>query len=460
MMRVSPREEPWWTHRLGLVALGATVACTEPVEAAASHRPDLLLLVVDTLRADRLGLYGHDRPTSPNVDALARDGTWFRRAYAHSGWTLASMCSLLTGELPHRHGVGRDPAQPDRIGCLPEGATTLAEQLSDVGYRCGAVVNNTFLAPGFGLDQGFEHYDYQGATNELIRSGEESVERALAWLDAGDGRPSFLLLHMMEPHLNYDPPASVRGTFTGVGDPPVELPFTSEVHALQIGLRELAPDELEYVMALYDEEVLAVDRAVGALIAGLEARGRLAHTVIALTSDHGEEFYDHGSFEHGHTLYGELTRVPLVLSGPGLAHGEVTGLVQHLDLFEGLLRLGGASAPSVPGRLDLFEVARTGTAPPRYVVCENVLKGPPRTSITDGTHRLHIEQRGNVVELWRLDEDGIERERVGGASGTRRALRGELRRRRGGLGPATVAGAVHIPDFETFEELRALGYVR
>ena len=158
----------------GLAAVWLLAACSSeaptPPPPPANDGPDIILIVIDTLRADRLGIYGHDRPTSPNIDALARNGTWFRRAYAQSGWTLASMTSLLTGQLPHQHRVCRDAVQTDRFGSLPEPETTLAESLTSAGYRCGAVVNNTFLAPGFGLNQGFDWYDYQGATNEQIRS--------------------------------------------------------------------------------------------------------------------------------------------------------------------------------------------------------------------------------------------------------------------------------------------------
>ena len=165
-----------------------------------SKRPDIVLVVIDTLRADRLAIHGGKNSPLPTVDEIAREGVWFSRAFAQSGWTLPSFVSLWTGLYPHQHRVGRNPFDKDRFGSLPNSTTTLAESLQRKGYSTGAVINNTFLAPAFGLSQGFDHYDYQGADNSLLRSAQDTTDAALTWLETQQ-KESFLVVHYMEAHM-------------------------------------------------------------------------------------------------------------------------------------------------------------------------------------------------------------------------------------------------------------------
>ena len=168
---------------------------------AVSKRPDIVLVVIDTLRADRLEIHGGKRSPLPTVDTIAREGLWFSRAFAQSGWTLPSFVSLWTGLYPHQHRVGRNPFNEDRFGALPTSTMTLAESLKEQGYHTGAVINNTFLAPAFGLSQGFDYYDYRGADNSLLRSAQETTDTALAWINKQQ-KESFLVVHYMEAHMN------------------------------------------------------------------------------------------------------------------------------------------------------------------------------------------------------------------------------------------------------------------
>ena len=155
------------------------LACSDPSPplpaAAPPDPPDIVLVIVDTLRADHLGFAGHSRATSPNMDALAASGATFTRAYSQSGWTLASVSSLLTGLLPHEHLAVRDSVERDRYGVLSPDTVTLAEALRTAGYATGAVVNNAFLAPVFQLNQGFDTYDWQGAWPDHHRSAADTV---------------------------------------------------------------------------------------------------------------------------------------------------------------------------------------------------------------------------------------------------------------------------------------------
>lgn len=427
-------------------------------------RPDIVLVVVDSLRADHLGVYGNARPTSPNLDALAEAGGWFRRAYAHSGWTLPSLASLLTGQLPHQHRVGRDPFRSDRFGRLPADAETLAELLRLAGYRCGAVVNNTFLAPAFGLQQGFEgHYDYRGASRWEARSAETSVDAALEWFRE-QAPPRFLLLHLMEPHLSYDPPESVRHRFTGRGAPPLELPFVPDelFDQLRSGAAALGDDELDYVRKLYDEEILATDRALGRFFESLAGpTHEEGDLLLVVTSDHGEEFFDHGGFGHGHTLYSELTRVPLIARGPGVPRGAIDTIVQHVDLFLGILAVAGVAPPPGARGVDLFALARGEVeAGPRSALSENVLVGEPLVSLVDEQHFVEVDMQSRQAEVWRVDANGRETAQLDGRDlaevGGR--LSKEIERIRGDLEPVEAVGP-EVPDLDTFLELKALGYV-
>lgn len=449
-----------------LAAVAVVVVATSCTEAgpAEDDRPDIVLVVVDTLRADHVGVYGSARPTTPELDALAREGTHYLRAYAQSSWTLPSMTSLLTGLLPHQHRVGRHPTDERRFGRLAPEIPTLAERLGEAGYARAAIVNNTFLAPEFGLSRGFEDYDYRGATKARVRSAEETVDAAAGFVERQD-RPFFLLVHFMEPHLFYDPPASVRGTFTGDGPAPVEVPFgsTEGIARLSHGEGAAGRAAREYVERLYDEEILYVDGAIGRLVAALRARPRWDRTVVIVTADHGEEFFDHGGFEHGHTLYGELVRVPLIVRGPGLARGEVAGVVQHADVARGILALAHARADGLADGIDPFAWVRSGRDPgDRPSLSENVLYGPPRVAYTDGRDRLHRRLDRPSGEVFRLSPEGVEAGRLEDTErrAAARRLARALVQARGDLAPWQPTATLRLANDEILGQLEALGYVR
>lgn len=444
---------PW------LGALALVVGCTG--SRPAPSRPDLVLVVVDTLRADHLGCYGHDRPTSPNIDRIAAQGLLFTRAHAQSGWTLPSFASLFSGQLPHQHRVGRAADDPTRFGALASETTTLAEALTAAGYATGAVVNNTFLSPELGLQQGFESYDWQGATVDAHRSAEETVDAGLAWLDAQTG-PAFLVVHLMEPHLDYAPPAWARDQLPVLRRENVPETISQDPlkQAVLEGRIQTTGADLAAVTSLYDAEILTADRAIGRLFSRLQLRERPVWT--AITSDHGEEFWDHGGFEHGHSLHSELVRVPLVLHGPGLAPAVVPTVTQHLDLFQTLVALGGAQRPPESQGADLLAIAAAQPPPSRVAIAENILYGDPMVSVTTDTLRLVVNQSQRSVGLWRVGAEGGDAQPYQEADAQQQAdkLRGLLERVRGGtLAPVEVGPGPRIDDRETFQQLKELGYL-
>ena len=442
-----------------LLACGSSPQPPAPEPAAV--KPDIVLVIVDTLRADHLGVYGHRRSTSITMDALADQGMWFHRSYASSGWTLPSMATLFSGLHPHQHLVGRLAFRGTEFGKLDASFTTVAEALGAVGYRSGAVVNNTFMAPEFQLDQGFEMYDYQGATNKEHRSASSTVDLGLKWLDAGEG-PVFLVLHFMEPHLDYEATAPHLGTFSE-GNPA----------AAQINLDDLvgkshrntppSPEVQEFVRQRYDEEILHVDDAVAYLVRQLKKRDRWSNAVLAITADHGEEFWEHGGFEHGHTLMGELTRVPLIVAGGAVQQrGRVDSVVEAVDLVQGLVSIAGADPLPNSMGTDLWAIAAgTATDHRNTALSENILYGPPKVALVDGEARLEYDFSTTSGTVWRVDPDGMERRRL---DGDRRTVAGQrlsaaIKEKRGSMDAIDGVGGVTIADHDMFLQLQSLGYI-
>jgi len=314
-----------------------------------------VLVLLDTLRADRLGRIHLGSSMTPRLDALGDTSIVFERAYAHAPWTLPSVASIFTSRVPSDHGAG------GRLGAFtglaPE-ATSLAEALGAAGYRTHAITNVLFMGPRFGAMQGFEGLDFVAPRdNRLHRTAEVTTSLALDWIDdrtaegAGAGGPFFLVVHYLDAHLPYDPPPPYRARFAAPGDaPPGRHVFgrVSEMIAFRRGERTLDAETIGRLEKLYDGEVAYLDFHVGRLVDGLADRGRLDETLLVVTADHGEEFFDHGGFEHGHTLYDELLHVPLLVRPPGGAAKprRVEGVVRLLDLAPTILELMGLPQPA------------------------------------------------------------------------------------------------------------------
>lgn len=423
--------------------------------AACSHesRPSIVLVVADTLRADHLSVYGHERPTSPELEAWSSRATVFESAHASSPWTLPSMASLLTGELPSRHLAGAVVSidgTDEYLGLSPT-TPTLAQDLRAEGYATAAFVTNPYLRPAFGLHRGFDHYDHAPAENASIRRASEVVDLALDWLGKQEG-PAFALVHLFDPHMDYDPAPGDRGRFRED-----EASITG-VHELREGAADVEPAERERIAAAYDEELLAVDRAVGRLLGELASRGFLDHDAILFTADHGEELFDRGGFEHGHSMHREVLGVPLLVWGRDVVPGRVEGAVSIADVaptirdWVGLDERGFGTTflPAVRGE----ELA------PRDVVAEMNLYGRQQKALVRDGHKIVCDPSGTYGRLFDLDEDPWERTDVSGPRRERfhdlahalvEIVRAESRERES-------VSNVRI-DLSTVEELRSLGYL-
>ncbi|MBD3369841.1 sulfatase-like hydrolase/transferase [Candidatus Fermentibacteria bacterium] len=296
----------------------------------------MLLIVIDTFRADHMGCYGYPRNTTPHLDSLADEGIVYSRMQSQSSWTLPAVASILTGLPPRLHMAGK--RNDIYYGLDPE-LPYLPRTMSQHGYRTAAFLNVVYLNSGFGFHQGFEHFDCEGLVKDLgIRKAGETVDDCLEWMDTlKDGDRFFILMHLYDPHLPYDPPPPYDTLFTSPayqGEYDSDWGSSGQLVAVNIG--EVVPEEEDVInlINLYDGELAYTDTQAARLLSELRKRGYGGNTLVMVTADHGEEFFDHGGMEHGHTLYQELLNVPLVVSGPGISRDEVSELpVCQLDVL-------------------------------------------------------------------------------------------------------------------------------
>jgi arylsulfatase A-like enzyme len=323
---------------LALLALLA-MACSPGPEAT---RSNVLLVTLDTTRADRLGVYGHARPTSPNLDALSSEAILFEHAYSTSSWTLPAHASLFTGKYPASHGARHDPAGPlvlaDAIDAPPSvrargmspHEATLARILSEHGWATGAVVGGPWLMRIFGVGSGFAFYDDEGM--QQGRRATEITDRAIDWLGRTP-EPFFLFLNYFDPHAPYAPPERFARLFLPAGVAP-------------------DPRSSRQAPALYDAEIRYADDELGRLFRWLRERGLWERTLVVVTADHGELLGERGDWGHERFLWEPLVRVPLVVkpagpSRPGRREARPASLVDVLPLV--LRELGIAEPPGVQG---------------------------------------------------------------------------------------------------------------
>ncbi len=390
---------------------------------------NLLLITVDTLRADRLGVYGDTRAETPRLDALARRGVRFESAYSPVPLTLPAHSTLFTGRYPFTHGVRNNGNY-----FLRADEETLAEVLKRRGFHTRAWVASYILSAKFGLGQGFDAYDDALGSGELIRGfsseigADEVADRFVGWLGEGPATPFFAWLHVYDPHQPYRPPEPFLERFAG--DP-------------------------------YRGEVAFVDAQVGVVLDALEARGLLAKTLIVVTSDHGEGFGEHGEVGHGILAYEEALKVPLIVAAPGLPPRLVSDRVRLVDLMPTLLDLLGLEPP--PGlQGESFAALVTGSGEPgaeRDVYFESMLgrdenNWAPLTGLIAGRYKyISLPER----ELYDLGEDPDETRNL--FPEPRRVVRELDRGLRELLLSATGADASREASPEDLAHLEALGYL-
>jgi len=394
---------------LGLVAIVLVAAACggPPVPPPAKN---LVLISLDTLRADRLGCYGYDRPTTPELDRFAAAGARFREASAPSPWTKPSHASLFSGLYPHRNGV---------LGFeypLSKDVPHIAELLRARGFQTGAVVSNSVLTL-HGLERGFEHFEFVERPKGPAPSAV--TEHALAWLGARDrARPFFAFVHYNDAHADYESLPEAQAEFVrpyqGIANGKARQLFA---HAL--GLVRLAPEDGRHLSDLYDAGVHQLDRQLAPLFAYLEREGLYQDTLVVVTSDHGEEFLEHGGVQHGLAQYEESVRVPLLVRAPGYPSGlALDGAVSLVDVLPTCLELLGTAVPSALDGVSL-RARLLGAEPPRepralYYEADcavpdleesAVLQPGSTRAIRVGAFKLHHELDSGETRLYDLARD-------------------------------------------------------
>jgi len=416
----------------------ATPVPTE-TEAPVASRANVLLVTVDTLRADRVGVYGFGAVETPAIDALAASGVMFEAAYSPIPLTLPAHTSIMTGTYPVQHGVRDNMAYR-----LPSEMDTLAEVLEGEGYRTGAFVSAFVLDSQWGLDRGFETYfdefDTGGQVRFLMGAGQEGLDRtadevvdqAIEWLQANDGRPFFLWVHLFDPHAPYAPPEPFR---------------------------------TRYADDLYLGEIAFVDSQIGRLIDQLGQLGLRDQTVIGLTADHGEGLGEHGEVQHGLFIYEEAIRVPLIFSAPSNASAGVTRSepVSLVDVAPTLLALAGApTLAGIEGQDLTPRFDPTVVVQPRPVYSESLYG-----KLHYGWSELHavIEDRYKLIdssapELFDLGRDPKEKANLAGELNTvYLRLHNDLAEREARWATGAQAADTGAVASETRQRLQALGYV-
>ncbi len=406
------------------LAIGLVCSCGGPTFVAPER---VVLLSIDTLRADHVGCYGATDAHTPNLDTIGAQGVRFQVALSPAPLTLPAHASLLTGLEPPGHGV-----RHNSIHRLGEGLPSLAERMRDAGYATAAFVGALVLDRRFGLDRGFDVYDdrtsgrVSAGTGYGERTADEVVEAALAWLEGAPDR-FFLWVHFYDPHMAYKPPAGFASAFAS--DP-------------------------------YAGEIAFVDAEIGRLLRAIHARWGEEGLLVVAVSDHGESLGEHGETTHSYTIYEATQRIPLLLSGPGLQAGGVApGPASLLDVAPTILAWVGAQPlPEAAGR-DLRELLGRDELDPRSLYMETVA-----TQLDFGWSALLGVRSGRFKyiraprpELYDLALDpGETRNRVAEEPALAAKLDGLLERHL--AGPRRTAQAVELPE-EDRARLRSLGYL-
>jgi arylsulfatase A-like enzyme len=463
------------------LALAFTSCGEDPARRQA--RPNVLLISIDSLRADHLGCYGYERDTSPVLDSLAAEGVRFATALSPTSWTLPAHATLFTGLPPEGHGL-----RFDARALTPE-AHCLAEVFQDAGYATAAFVGGPFLRKMYGFDQGFDVYDDQTVVRSFRESQTGATSPALVgltsdWLDgrqaSEDDAPFFVFLHLWDVHFDYTPPAPYDTLF----DPD----YDGDISAVDFELgqhihRNMDPADLAHIVALYDGEIRYTDEWVGRLLEHLKALGQLDDTIVVVTSDHGEEFFEHGVKGHRKNLYDESLLVPLLIRYPSLvpAGRVVREQVRLMDVPVTLAALAGVPLPlgfgarggpafTLPADLSTLIVPPAGaggtpadsesSSGQARRVAFGDLHGIWSSVRVNGSKLLQRTGQRSRELLFDLDSDPREQADITGDSSDREELLSLLAEWKTFWGRRRPPSKeIELSD-EQIETLRALGYIR
>lgn len=454
-------------------AASLVVCCTVAIgcdnrdhESARRKRPtNFILISMDTVRADHLGCYGYGRDTTPAIDAYAKRGIIFEKCTSSSSWTVPAHHTIFTSMEPATHGCVYYPSP----GRLSPKFDTMAKIFSRRGFKTAAFTGGGYVGKQMGFDVGFDHFE------SLDIRFEYNMEATMKWLDENSDEPFFLFMHGFNAHRPYVPPAPYKHLFAG--------DYKGNYEVKEFGPGRPRPDggDLDYVISQYDGEIAFIDAMMGDFFRFLQQKNVLSDTLVILTSDHGDEFYEHGRCDHIHNLFDELTAVPWIMFGPGIPARRETQHVGTIDILPTVLSIFGLKE-SIPFQgVDLsalvygdqstreqtvFGFTGKGGEPKhlssvrtdRWKLVTDIPSGGPNPKCAGCKQK---EAEGSVVGLFDLQADPGEQQDVGKEHPkVVRELWGILLERLkecGTLAQSTETALPSTPEY--LEALRTLGYV-
>ncbi len=462
---------------------------------ADTQRPlvNIVFISIDSLRADHLRCYGYSRPTSPSLDRIAREGALFESVIAESSWTLPTHISMLTGLSSYVHGVEQDQTR------LAARVPTLASRLREEGYRTKGIYSGPYLRPVFGFAEGFDEYEgvygmtaleeaiaeldsteSQNALREADALSHRTVtspaitEKAIDFISRDRDAPFFLFLHYFDVHYDYIPPEPLWREF----DPDYDGELSGDNFRKDPAIHpDMSSEDLEHLIALYDAEILFTDQYIGQLLDALDRNGLGERTLLVVTADHGEEFFEHGNKGHRFTLHDEVLKVPLLLRQPGRVPAglRVREQVQHVDFMPTILSLLDITLETTVSGMGVAHLLdSSGGEAPRTAISRLVLPNDNvSVSARTKTYKYLVNQESDRRRevLYDLVRDPGEQEPVtlrlvrgtkslSALDGFRKTLMDaelrevDVREAHGGARNERV----EVPD-DVEEQLRSLGYV-
>lgn len=440
----------------------------------------VILITVDTLRTDVLSSYGSQNVQTPNIDSLSADGVLFKNAYSSAPWTLPAFSSIMTGLPPGTHLTTKPSSK------LPDKFNTIAEYMKGSGYYTGAIVRNIFLSPNYNLDQGFADYYHYPNHNRYVKSfgtalmlsalnkklledvsTEDITNSAINWLGKHRDENFFYWIHYFDPHQPYAPP---QRYITDRSEPPSRIGRKFDgAGRIRGGHFTATAREKQWIKELYDAEVRYVDENLGRLFKYLKESGLYEDSLIIFTSDHGEEFWDHGGFEHGHALYNEVIQVPLIIKMPGVNQSREENMrVSTQSLKRTILDAIGIEYDSdrlISGSLYPL-IREDGTEISQEpLVTTGLLYYEDKESIINGDRKFIRSLVSNKEELYDLITDPHEQNELssgGGSALEARQMLKEYNEKAKSLGSEYGVQSAEevVLSKEKKEELKALDYIQ
>ncbi len=455
-----------WTQKFSVVLISACVVvlgfgagCSNGAREPSAIGPHPIIIInLDTLRADHLGCYGYDRATSPTIDRLAEESVLFTHAFSQAPNTPPSQTSIFSGLYPMTHGMIEDD---DRI---PLSVVMLAEVLQENGFATAGFHDGGYMSNDFNMGQGFDLYD------SSLGGGLKKIgPKVSRWLSDHSDKNFLLMIHTYDIHTPYDPPEGYHDLFLGGLEPPTPgfEPTAAALEEIRLSVwtdepKSLPPNDLENAKALYDGGIRWVDAWIDGFMRELQALGLDQRATIVLISDHGEEFQEHGSLLH-EKLYATVTHVPLMIRLPGAGHSrKIETLVETIDLMPTLLDLVGLPVPTATQGQSLLPLIQGQKTDDAVAFGESPFFGHRRFA-GHGRWRLLLTKNTGQVELYDFDADPLESRNL---ASDRPFIVEELKEKISAWETEAVAARIvdadegSSLDEETRKQLKELGYIQ